>query len=187
MTEPLTEPSEPLRTVPEEVVVLVGNPRPRSRTRAAAESVGRAVAAHRGLEEGRTIDLADLAPGLLLPDRPEVDEALGAVASARYLVVATPVYKASYTGLLKVFLDRFGPRGLDGVPAVPLVVSASPAHARAGDDHLRPLLVELGAAVPPASFALLESELGGVDQRAADWVSGWLGDPAPGRPLEAAR
>ncbi|MFD6175649.1 MULTISPECIES: NADPH-dependent FMN reductase [unclassified Isoptericola] len=170
-----------------DVVVLVGNPRPGSRTRTAAERVGRAVAAHQGLDDPTTVELADLAPDLLVADRPRVDEALRLVAAARYVVVATPVYKASYTGLLKAFLDRYGPRGLDGVAAVPLVVSASPDHAAAGDDHLRPLLVELGATVPPSSLALLESELPDVGDRADAWVAAWLGERSRELVAEVAR
>jgi FMN reductase len=173
-TTPAVPPEHAPRATDGEVVVLVGNPRPRSRTRAAAEAVGRSIVAHRGLHGGRTIDLADLAPELLLPDAPAVEEALRTVASARFVVVATPVYKASYTGLLKAFLDRYGHRGLAGVSVVPLVVSASPAHGRAGDDHLVPLLVELGAEVPDSALALLEDDLPEVDVLADRWVSGWL-------------
>jgi FMN reductase len=162
----------------DDVVVLVGNPRPGSRTRAAAEAVARSIVAGVGLHAGRTIDLADLAGELLLPEAPAVDEALRTLAAAKFAVVATPVYKASYTGLLKAFLDRYGHRGLDGVTAVPLVVSASPGHARAGDDHLVPLLVELGAQVPPSALALLETDLGDVDQVVDHWVARWLGSTA---------
>jgi FMN-dependent oxidoreductase (nitrilotriacetate monooxygenase family) len=155
------------------VVVVVGNPRRGSRTRAAAELAARRVAEHHGLSGAvRTIELADLAPELLT-DGPGVTEALRTLASARFAVVATPVYKASYTGLLKAFLDSYGPLGLDGVATVPLVVSASPEHARAGDDHLRPLLVELGATVPQTSLALLESDLPDVQAQVDEWIVRW--------------
>ena len=64
------------------------------------------------------------------------------------MVVASPTYKASYTGLLKLFLDRFaGGTGLRGL-AVPLMLGAGPAHALAAEVHLRPVLTELGATVP---------------------------------------
>lgn len=142
------------------VVTLVGNPRPASRTRAAGETAAQRVAQHLDIgDERTTVDLADLAPEVLAPQHPRVDVALRTVASARLLVVASPVYKASYTGLLKAFLDLYGPRALDGVLAVPLVVSASPTHADAGDIHLRPLLQELGATVPSRAIAVLEQEL----------------------------
>ena len=151
-------------------VVLVGNPRPASRTRAVAETVATRVAARLGVDDGlTTIDLADLAGQLFAPERRDVDAALAVVADARLLVVATPVYKASYTGLLKSFLDLYGPAGLAGVDAIPVVVSASPGHAGAGDRYLLPLLVELGARVPRRALAVLESQLGDVERIVDEW------------------
>ncbi|GAA1723873.1 NAD(P)H-dependent oxidoreductase [Isoptericola hypogeus] len=177
-TSTSTSPSTDRR---DDLVVLVGNPRPRSRTRTAAEAVARRLADRAGLRgTPRTIDLADLAGQLLLAEAPDVDAALRTVAAAPFAVVATPVYKASYTGLLKAFLDRYGPRGLAGVTAVPLVVSASPDHSRAGDDHLRPLLVELGARVPDSSLALLETQLPDVDVVADAWLDAWSDAWPPG-------
>jgi len=166
------------------VVTLVGNPRAGSRTLAAARAVAARVADHLRLtttEGGSaedTIDLAELATELLAPEHPRADEARDVVAGATVLVVATPVYKGSYTGLLKAFLDLYGPDGLAGVVAVPVVVSGDPAHALAGEVHLRPLLVELGATVPVRTLALLDSRLGGAEL--AVTVDAWLeraGDP----------
>ncbi|MEK8226136.1 NAD(P)H-dependent oxidoreductase [Oerskovia sp. M15] len=105
------------------------------------------------------------------------------MADARVLVVATPVYKGSYTGLLKAFLDLYGPDGLAGVVAVPVVVSGNPAHALAGEVHLRPLLVELGATVPARTLTVLDSQLG--EAELASTVDAWL-DRAGGALLRAA-
>ncbi|QAY71287.1 NADPH-dependent FMN reductase [Xylanimonas protaetiae] len=153
------------------VVVLVGNPRPGSRTRAAAEAVAERVATRLRIAGApTTVELADLAGEVLAPAHPRADEALRTVAAARLLVVATPVYKGSYTGLLKAFLDLYGPDGLAGVPAVPLVVSASPGHQHAGETHLLPLLAELGADVPDVALALLESQLPDAGVHADLWL-----------------
>ena len=161
-----------------ETIVLVGNPRPQSRTRTAAEQAAAWLAPRLGADgPTSTIDLADVASELFAPERPAASAALERVAQAGLLVVATPVYKASYTGLLKAFLDLYGPAGLAGVRAVPLVVSAAPAHASAGDAHLRPLLVELGAQVPARSVALLESQLAEVPQVLEEW---WAAGGADG-------
>ncbi|HWJ86027.1 MAG TPA: NAD(P)H-dependent oxidoreductase [Cellulomonas sp.] len=148
-----------------QVIALVGNPRPGSRTAAAATHVAGRLAA-----DVRTIDLAELAGEIFAPAHPAVDEALAAVAAARTIVVATPVYKASYTGLLKSFLDLYGPNGLAGVRAVPLVVSGNPAHALAGEVHLRPLLVELGAVVPTRTLSVLDSQLADLDEAVDRWL-----------------
>ena len=62
------------------------------------------------------------------------------------MVVASPTYKATYTGLLKSFLDRYGNNALAATTCVPLMTGAAPIHALAPEAYLRPLLVELGAA-----------------------------------------
>jgi FMN reductase len=73
-------------------------------------------------------------------------------------VVASPTYKATYTGLLKLFLDRFPGNGLDGVVAVPLMLGAGPAHALAPEVFLKPVLAELGALLPTRALYLLDSD-----------------------------
>jgi FMN reductase len=170
------------------LITLVGNPRPRSRTLAAAQTVTEhlALALARATDTtavptdapvapaapAATIDLADLATEILAPAQPRADAAREIAAGATVLVVATPVYKGSYTGLLKAFLDRYGPDGLAGVVAVPVVVSGDPAHALAGETHLRPLLVELGATVPTRTLTLLDSRLSEPDLTST--IDAWL-------------
>jgi FMN reductase len=74
------------------------------------------------------------------------------VAESDIVIVASPTYKAAYTGLLKAFLDRCDHNGLAGVTAIPVMTGGSPAHSLAPDMTLRPLLVELGASVPTRSL-----------------------------------
>jgi FMN reductase len=142
------------------VVALVGNPRPGSRTARAAEHVARLLAPLVGEEPVTTIDLADHGPAVLDPGDAAVDEAVGTVRSARLLVVASPVYKGTFTGLLKSFLDRMPPEGLRGTVAVPLMVGASDGHAHAAESALRPVLVELAASCPAPALFLREQVLG---------------------------
>jgi len=154
------------------VVVLSGNPRVGSRTTAAAAHVAQETARLLGSTQPvETVELARLAPEILADAHPAADAALRTVADATVLVVATPVYKASYTGLLKAFLDLYGPGGLSGVVAVPVVVSGNPAHALVGEVHLRPLLVELGAVVPTRALTLVESQLTDLDPVVGRWWS----------------
>jgi FMN reductase len=132
--------------------VVVGNPRPRSRTLAAATTVTRRLT---DFDPDVVVDLATLGPALLSERDPAVTALVEEVGAADLVVVASPTYKATYTGLLKLFLDRF-PTGT-GLPgtAVAVMLGAAPQHALAGELHLRPLLVELGATVPvPALFVL---------------------------------
>ena len=154
-------PEPPVRTA-----VVVGNPKPRSRTLAAAEHVARELT---GTEPELVIDLATLGPSLLDWASAEVAELVGAVGQADLVVVASPTYKASYTGLLKLFLDRFDARsGLPGL-AVPLLLGAGPAHALAAEVHLRSLLAELGATVPGRALYVLDSRYDDPDS-----YSSWL-------------
>jgi len=164
------------------VLAVSGNPRPGSRTLGAAETLARRVAAHLAGPAAATspqdpgavatIDLATLAGEVLAPEHPAADAALARLAAARVAVVATPVYKASYTGLLKAFLDLYGPGGLAGVVVVPLVVSGNPAHALAGEVHLRPVLVELGAVVPTRTLAVTEPQLADLGPVVDAWLLG---------------
>ena len=150
------------------VTALVGNPRPRSRTHTAAVELRDALA---GGGDTALVDLAELAGELLDPDSAARRDALATVAESDVLVVASPTYKATYTGLLKLFLDGYGPSPLAGVEAVPLMVGAAPHHALAVDVHLTPLLLELGASVPRRGLYVLESELADFAGRAREWAS----------------
>jgi FMN reductase len=143
------------------VVALVGNPRPASRTHTAALQLRDALARGAGTA---LVDLAELPPG-------GDDRARATVAAAEVLVVASPTYKATYTGLLKLFLDGYGPAPLAGVTAVPLMVGAAPHHALAVDIHLTPLLLELGASVPRRGLYVLEAELPGFEVRARTFAT----------------
>jgi FMN reductase len=44
------------------------------------------------------------------------------------LVVASPTYKATYSGLLKAFLDRLATGSLAGKTAVPVLLGGAPNH-----------------------------------------------------------
>jgi FMN reductase len=148
------------------VVVLVGNPRPRSRTHEAAHLVAEKLT---GRQPDISIDLADLGPALFDPDDQRVAEAVAAVENASLLVAASPTYKASYTGLLKLFLDRLGSGSLAGTTAVPLLLGAHWRHSLAADLLLKPVLVELGATVPTRGLFLLDS-----DYTASEELEKWL-------------
>ena len=70
------------------------------------------------------------------------------------MIFGSPTYKATYTGLLKLFLDQFPPDGLGGIVAIPLMLGAGPAHALAPELHLKPVLAELGAVCPTPGLYL---------------------------------
>lgn len=74
-----------------------------------------------------------------------IKRALAAVAEADAVIIATPVYKASYTGLLKAFLDLLPQDGLAGKLVLPLATGGSQSHMLALDYALRPVLHALDA------------------------------------------
>ena len=129
------------------VGLLVGNPKAQSRTLALAQQVATAARTAAGLGGATTltIDLAELGPQLFDRSSPGVQEAVDGIRSCSLVVVASPTYKASYTGLLKSFLDWFGNTSLEGVTVIPVMTSAGAHHTLAVEVHLQPVLVELGA------------------------------------------
>src|SRR5690606_34728111 len=110
-----------------------------------------------GRDADLVVDLATLGADLLDWQAPSVASLVEEVAAADVLVVASPTFKATYSGLLKLFLDRFAADQLQGV-AVPLMLGGSPAHSLAPEFHLRPLLTHLGARVPAPALYVLESQ-----------------------------
>ncbi|NUS06138.1 MAG: NAD(P)H-dependent oxidoreductase [Nonomuraea sp.] len=154
------------------VVALVGNPREGSRTLNVAVEAAEAVTRRLGVAGSPdVVDLSALGPHLLAAGpAPGVEVALELVAESTVLVVASPTYKGTYTGLLKAFLDRLRPEALAGVVALPLLVMGDPKHSLAVEVHLRPLLVELGATVPTPGLAVLESQLGGLEEVLTRWA-----------------
>ena len=152
------------------VVALSGNPRAGSRTSLVAQTLATALAERLDAGPVTSLELAEVAPQLFAADAPDAERFAEVLAGASVAVVATPVYKASYTGLLKAFLDRYPTGGLRGVLAVPVTVSASPAHAFVAEHLLRPLLVELGASAPTRPFAVVEKQLGELDALASAWA-----------------
>ena len=173
-----------------EVTVLVGNPKPRSRTREVAEAVAQRLVERTGGRLGETIDLADFSESLFRwPDAALTD--LGErLAATDVAVVASPTYKAAYTGLLKAFLDRYGNNGLAGVTAIPVMTGAGLHHALAVETSLRPLLVELGATVPTRGLYFEVSQMDQMSKVVEGWVMdniGMTGSVLGAVSVEAAR
>ncbi len=142
------------------VAVVVGNPKPRSRTYQAAVLVAEKLG---GKPPDLVVDLVDLGAALLDGANPDVAAVVAEVQSCSLVVVASPTYKATYTGLLKLFLDRIGTGALRGVTAVPLMLGGDMRHSLATEVFLKPVLVELGASCPAPGLFLPESDYAGSE------------------------
>ncbi len=151
------------------IIALVGNPNPGGRTTTVAEAVAGAIAVN-DTDTVETVELATIAPHLFEWGNDDVAAVNARVGAADVIVAACPTYKATYTGLLKAFLDTYGNDGLAGCLAVPVMVGAAPQHALAPEVHLRPLLVELGASVPSRGLYVLESQMDDLDRVVGDWA-----------------
>lgn len=140
---------------------------------------------------GRTdlFDVVDAGPELgaatqrgNLPSAP--DRVLAAIEQADALVVATPVYKAAYTGLLKHLFDLVEPKLLEGRPVILAATGGSDRHALVIEHHLRPLFAFFRAhAMPTGIYAtnadytaegdLTEAMIGRIAP-AVDQLGTWL-------------
>ncbi|TWG94992.1 FMN reductase [Nocardioides sp. J9] len=173
------------------VVVSAGLSVPSS-TRLLADQLGAAVegaVVARGREvEVRHVELRPLAHALA--DRlltgfatGELADALEQVRRADALVVVTPVFAASYSGLFKTFFDVVEPGVLDGTPVLVAVTAGTARHSLVLDHALRPLFAHLRAVVVPTGvFAASEDFGSGADgsldkrvQRAAGELAALLG------------
>jgi FMN reductase len=164
------------------ITVVAGNPKAGSRTLDAALRLAKALT---DTEPDHVIDVVDLGPGLLGWGDAQVKAAVQTVSASDLVVIASPTFKATYTGILKLFLDQFATGdGLRDVTAVPLMLGAGPAHAMAPDLLLKPVLVELGATCPSPGLYLIDSSYT-TDTRIDDYTQRWAPTLRSTRRVEA--
>ncbi|GAB3450686.1 NADPH-dependent FMN reductase [Actinophytocola sediminis] len=156
------------------IVVLSGSPSVTSRTAALADHL-----AVRLGGDGHTVDsvrVRDLpAEPLTTADtaHPAIAKVVATIAGAHGVVVASPVFKAAYSGLLKLLLDLLPQFALADKVVLPVVTGGSRAHVLAIDYALRPVLSSLGSDhIVPGWFVLdqhIERLPGGIrlDQETA--------------------
>ncbi len=88
---------------------------------------------------------------------PAIEQAAALVREADAIVIGTPVYKASFSGVLKAFLDLLPQDGLAGKLVLPLATGGSQSHMLALDYALRPVLASLAPRhVLPSIYATSE-------------------------------
>ena len=146
------------------IVVVSGNPRAGSRTSTLATAVGTALGG-----ASTVIEVGALGPGLLTPGDEATAAAVAAVREAEVLVVATPTYKGSYTGVLKVLLDQLPAAALAGKRAVPVVTAGVVLQQRASVS-----IDELGATVLPA-LPVVEADLPDSEALAGKYAAALAG------------
>ncbi|WP_077309756.1 NADPH-dependent FMN reductase [Terribacillus halophilus] len=127
-----------------DIIILSGSPSRKSRSLLAAAYAGELVK-----QQGFTADvisITDFKPEDLVYarfDSPAIVVAGKTIENAKALIIASPVYKASYTGVLKALLDVL-PQGIfTNKPVLPIMTGGSPAHLLAIDYALKPLIANL--------------------------------------------
>jgi len=140
------------------IVLLGGSPSTPSTTWRLQQQVGERLAArgHRTI----ALHVRDLpAEALLRADvkDPAIAQAAALVRDADAIVVGTPVYKASFSGVLKAFLDLLPQDGLADKLVLPLATGGSQSHMLALDYALRPVLASLAPRhILPSIYATSE-------------------------------
>lgn len=142
------------------ISVVVGNPNPASRTLTVARTLAERLHPCADIE---VIDLVEHADGIFAWKNEELAGITERVAASDLVLFATPTYKATYTGLLKAFLDRYQADGLAGTVAIPVFTGGSPVHSMA-PMTLLPLLAELGAIVPGRGFYFIADQMDRLDE-----------------------
>ncbi|CAL9538992.1 CE1759 family FMN reductase [Streptomyces sp. enrichment culture] len=159
--------------------------------RLAAAAAPAATAPEPAPAEVRVIELRDLAVEIAHTftngfPAPALADAFAEVAAADGLIVVTPVFSASYSGLFKSFFDALGVTDADALAGKPVLIAATGGTARHSlvlDHALRPLFAYLKAVVVPTGVYAASEDWGadGLDariERAATELAALMAGPA---------
>jgi FMN reductase len=144
------------------VVIVTGSWKAPSKTRALAETFTAELAKRRPVSIAR-VDLAEVGgqvAGLTSREglSPETAALFAAVETAHLLVVGSPIFKASFTGLFKHFFDLIDPKALVGTPVVLTATGGSNHHALALEHQFRPLFGFFNAPTLPTTIYAVEAD-----------------------------
>lgn len=142
-----------------DVVTIAGSPSKQSKS-SAVLSTARAYLEHQGLTTD-AVSLHNLNTEELFyarSDGASVRLEAAKIEQARAVIIATPIYKAAYTGILKAFLDLLPQAALANKVVFPIATGGSPAHLLAIDYALKPVLSALGAHYILSGLYILDSQ-----------------------------
>lgn len=117
---------------------------------------------------------------------PRLREVLDRLAAADGLVLVSPTFTASYSGLFKSFMDVVDPDSMADKPVLIAATGGTERHSLVLDHALRPLLAYLRARVVPTAVYAAGGDWGGdadLNRRIAR-AAGELADVVRGRPAE---
>ena len=113
-------------------------------------------------------------------------DALRTVETADALIVSTPTFQGSYSGLFKSFFDLVDAQALRNVPVLLAASGGTERHSLVVEHALRPLFSFLGALTVPTGVFAATSDFGSDSaaldrraRRAAGQLAGLLGPGLP--------
>lgn len=142
------------------VVAIAGSPSHPSRTSAVlkyAESILESEGLKSDLLVVRDLPAEDLLFANF--ESPTLNKAKALVEQASGVIIATPIYKASYTGILKAFLDLLPSGAFSGKVILPIATGGTLGHLLAIDYALKPVIATLGARYVLGGVYLLDSQV----------------------------
>jgi FMN reductase len=145
------------------LLILVGAATPPGRLAAALDVAAEAVRAQHGDVAVDILNLADK-PIEICDGRPldaygdATREAVARIAGAAAVLIGAPVYRASFSGVLKNLLDIVPVEALQGKPVGVVAMGGSPHHYLAVDSQLRQVLAWFGALLAPTGIYLTGSD-----------------------------
>jgi FMN reductase len=142
------------------VVIISGSPSASSRLEGVLQTVIKQLEIA-GLKV-RLLSVRDQSPEDLVYSNfnsPRIIQAVKDIEQADAVIVATPIYKASYTGVLKSFLDLLPQKGLQGKIVLPLAIGGTIAHLLAIDHALKPVLSALNSYHILAGVYVLDTQV----------------------------
>ena len=128
------------------ILAIAGSPGHPSRTYGILEYATKILqqqGEHTDIISVRDLPASDLVLGKY--DSPALKQPLALLENADGVIIATPIYKAAYTGVLKAFLDLLPQRALSGKVVLPIATGGTIAHLLAIEYALKPVLSELRA------------------------------------------
>ena len=94
---------------------------------------------------------------------PELQVRLDAITEADAVIVVTPIYAASFSGLFKMLIDVLPADALRDTPVLLGATGGTARHSLAIDHALRPLFAHLGALVAPVGVFAASEDWGSQD------------------------
>ena len=86
------------------------------------------------------------------------------VGEADIVIFLTPIYKGSYTGILKTFIDLLPQKGLENKVVIPVAIGGSIAHLLALEYSLKPVLSILGATTITSPIYIVDSQVARTEE-----------------------